>query len=111
MNQPLAVTSLLAAGSETDQLRELLRGVIDPELGVDIVGLGLLYDLDLHDRVAAVTMTTTTPACPMGTYLTEEVERTLLDSGSVDRVELVLTHSPAWTPEMMSDETKRMFGW
>lgn len=111
VNQPLAIAALLSGSSETDQLRELLREVIDPELGVDIVGLGLVYGLELSHRVAAVTMTTTTPACPMGSYLSEEVERVLLESGSVDRVELVLTHTPAWTPEMMSPETRRIFGW
>jgi metal-sulfur cluster biosynthetic enzyme len=102
---------LLDAGDEVDQLRELLHEVIDPELGVDIVSLGLLYGLEVNGRVAAVLLTTTTPACPLGGYLSDEVERVLLDSGAVDRVEVALTHSPPWTPEMMSDAAKRGFGW
>ncbi|WP_186526077.1 metal-sulfur cluster assembly factor [Leekyejoonella antrihumi] len=108
---PLSITSLLDPGSEADQLREQLHEVIDPELGVDIVSLGLLYGLELHERVAAVLITTTTPACPMGSYLTEEVERVLLASGSVDRVMVEMTHYPPWTPEMMSADTKAKFGW
>jgi len=108
---PLSITSLLENPSEVDQLRAQLHEVIDPELGVDIVSLGLLYGLELHNRVAAVLITTTTPACPMGSYITEEVERVLLESGSVDRVEIEMTHNPLWTPEMMSAETKQMFGW
>lgn len=108
---PLSVTRLLEPGTETEQLREELRDVIDPELGLDIVSLGLVYGLELNGRVAAVTITTTTPACPLGEYLTDEVRRVLLDSGAVDRAEVVITHRPAWTPEMMSVDARRAFGW
>jgi len=108
---PLSITRLLEAGTEDDQLREMMRDVIDPELGVDIVSLGLVYGLELNGRVAAVLITTTTPACPLGSYLSEEIERVLLDSGAVDRVEVTITHSPPWTAQMMSASTKRAFGW
>lgn len=102
---------LLDGGDEVDQLHELLHEVIDPELGIDIVSLGLLYGLEVNNRVAAVLLTTTTPACPLGGYLSDEVERVLLSSGAVDRVEIALTHSPPWTPELMSESVKRRFGW
>jgi metal-sulfur cluster biosynthetic enzyme len=108
---PLSVARLLGPGTETGHLREALRDVIDPELGIDIVSLGLVYGLEVNDRVAAVVLTTTTPACPLGEYLTDEVRRVLLAGGAVDRVEVVITHAPAWTPEMMADETKLVFGW
>lgn len=107
----LSVTRFLAPGTETAQLREELRSVIDPELGIDIVSLGLVYGVELNGRVAAVVMTTTTPACPLGEYLTDEVRRVLVESGAVDRVEVVITHAPAWSAEMMSAETKQAFGW
>ena len=99
--------------TETGQLREVLRDVIDPELGIDIVSLGLVYGLEVNDRVAAVvlTTTTTTPACALGEYITDEVRGVLLAGGAVDRVEVVITHEPAWTPEMMADDTKQAFGW
>jgi len=109
--EPLSVTRLLRPGSETEQLRDALREVIDPELGIDIVSLGLVYGLELNNRVAAVVLTTTTPACPLGEYITDEVRRVLLAWGAVDRVEVVITHEPAWTPEMMSDDTNQAFGW
>lgn len=109
--EPLSITRLLAPGTEADQLREQLREVIDPELGVDIVSLGLVYGVELNGRVAAVTLTTTTPACPLGDYITGEASRVLLGSGAVDRAEIVLTYAPPWSPAMMSDETKRAFGW
>jgi len=108
---PLSVTRLLDAGSEVEQLRELLRGVPDPELGVDIVSLGLVYGLEVNDRKAAVLATTTTPACPLGDYITAEIERVLLESGAVDHVLVEITYNPPWTPDMMSDETKQAFGW
>lgn len=108
---PLSIMRLLDPGTEADQLRELLREVIDPELGVDIVSLGLVYGIEIGDRFAEVLITTTTPACPLGAYITEEIDRVLMDSGSVDRVEVEITHSPPWTAEMMSTETKRAFGW
>ena len=107
----MSVTQFLGPGTEAGQLREALRNVIDPELGIDIVSLGLVYGLEVNDRVAAVVLTTTTPACPLGEYITGEVRRVLLAGGAVDRVEAVITHVPAWTPEMMADVTKRAFGW
>ncbi|MGV8968397.1 MAG: metal-sulfur cluster assembly factor [Cellulomonas sp.] len=107
----LSVTRLLAPGSEVAQLREALTDVIDPELGIDIINLGLVYGVEVNGRNAAVLMTTTTPACPLGEYLTDEVHRVLVTGGWVDQVEVVITHVPAWTPEMMSAETKQAFGW
>lgn len=93
------------------RLCEALREVIDPELGVDIVSLGLLYGLELADRTAEVVMTTTTPACPLGGYLSDEVERVLLGTDAVDRVEIDLVHEPAWSAAMMSEDVKQAFGW
>jgi metal-sulfur cluster biosynthetic enzyme len=107
---PLSITALLGA-SEADQLREMLRDVIDPELGVDIVSLGLVYGIELTGRTAAVLVTTTTPACPLGSYIADEVERVLIASGAVDQVLVEITHSPPWAPQLMSESTKRAFGW
>jgi metal-sulfur cluster biosynthetic enzyme len=108
---PLSITQLLGAASEADQLRELLRDVIDPELGVDIVSLGLVYGLEVENRVAKVVATMTTPACPLAEYLSAEIERALLAGGAVDRVEVEITYSPPWTPQMMAESARRMFGW
>lgn len=107
----MSITQLLDGGSEADQLRELLRDVIDPELGVDIVALGLVYGVEVSGRRAAVLTTTTTPSCPLGDYISSEIERVLLDSGAVDQVQVALTYHPPWTPRMMSESTKRSFGW
>lgn len=109
--EPLSITQLIGPGTEVDQLRELLRGVPDPELGVDIVSLGLVYDIEIAGRRVGVLATTTTPACPLGDYITTEIERVLLDSGAADSVHVELTYEPRWTPEMMDDATKKRFGW
>ena len=108
---PLSITHLLDYPGEVEQFRELLRDVIDPELGVDIVSLGLVYGLDVTDRNAAVLTTTTTPACPLGDYLSAEIERVLLGSGAVDQVSVQITHAPRWTPDMMDEAAKRTLGW
>ena len=108
---PLSVTRLLRPGTETEQMRDALRDVIDPELGIDIVSLGLVYGLEVSDPVAAVVLTTTAPACPLGEYITNQVRLVLLAGGALGRVEVVITHVPAWTPEMMADDTKQAFGW
>ena len=66
---PLSITHLLDDPSEAGQLRELLREVIDPELGVNIVSLGLVYGVEVNERTVAVLATTTTPACPLADYI------------------------------------------
>lgn len=106
----MSITQLLD-GDDADQLRELLRDVIDPELGVDIVSLGLVYGIEVNGRAVAVLATTTTPACPLGDYISAEIERVLLESGAVDGVTVQITHSPPWTPHMMEESTRRAFGW
>jgi metal-sulfur cluster biosynthetic enzyme len=111
MSGPLSITQLLAGGTEADQLRELLRDVIDPELGVDIVSLGLVYGIEVNGRTVAVLATTATPACPLGDYISAEIERALLASGAVDRIAVEITHSPPWSPDLMSESTKQAFGW
>jgi metal-sulfur cluster biosynthetic enzyme len=101
---------LPAAPDDAAVLAEL-RAVIDPELGVNIVDLGLVYGSRVESGVARITMTTTTPACPIGSYLEQEIRRALLGLDGVIDVDVVLTHEPPWSPELMSDEAKIELGW
>ena len=85
--------------------------VIDPELGVNIVDLGLVYRAEVVDGVAHVLMTTTTPACPIGSFLSDQVRWALLGVDGIHEVEIELTHEPPWSPNRMSDEAKVQMGW
>jgi len=103
-----------APGREGDtlaeQVREALRLVIDPELGFNIVDLGLIYDVAATEEGAVhITMTTTTRGCPATNYLKEGSREA---AGSVEgtrAVEVDLTYEPPWTPQMMSPEAKTHF--
>lgn len=83
-----------------------LRNVYDPEIGLDVVNLGLIYQVYFDDDQLKlkVTMTLTTQFCPMGESIIDEVHSTLLASFSDYTVEITLTFEPAWTHEMISDE-------
>jgi metal-sulfur cluster biosynthetic enzyme len=94
-----------------EQVREALRLVIDPELGVNVVDLGLVYDVRIDDGSVRVSMTMTTPACPLGESLAEEAEAAIrqnvpgVTSASVD-----LVWEPPWRPSMMSDAARARLG-
>ena len=95
-----------------DSLREALRGVVDPEAGMNIVDLGLVYDVAVSADGVRVVMTTTSPACPVGELITDEVEVALRAVLPADvPVDVTLTWSPAWDSSMMSDAARRHFGW
>lgn len=98
-----------AAGSSdlADRIRKALRQVIDPELGHNIVDLGLVYDVTVEEGgVVRVTMTTTTPGCPATSYLKNGVGESASNVPGVEFVDVKLTYEPRWAPEMMSPEAK-----
>lgn len=91
-----------------NEIRDALRSVIDPELGINIVDLGLVYGVTVEGPRVRVDMTMTTPACPLGDYL-----RDLVEAGvkrripGVERVDVELVWDPPWNPDMMSDAARR----
>lgn len=93
-----------------NQVIDILRTVIDPEIGINIVDLGLVYDVSINDQIIDITMTLTTPGCPMHGSITDWVQRiiTMTIPGSTVNVNLVW--EPRWTPEKMSDEAKQQLG-
>jgi metal-sulfur cluster biosynthetic enzyme len=109
----LDLPSLLGGQPGPDTLRDLLRDVIDPEIGINIVDLGLLYDTRLSgDGTAAIRMTLTTPGCPLGGYLTDAIHDTLRDVPGVTGVDVQVVWDPPWDPDaMMSDWAKDQLGW
>lgn len=84
-----------------DQVYRKLIGVMDPELGLSIVKLGLVYDLAIAEGDVTVIMTMTTPACPLGEVLTGDVERRVGELPWVTSVAVRIVWEPRWTPAMM----------
>jgi len=92
-------------------VKEALRLVIDPELGYNIVDLGLVYNVAIEDGgVANITMTTTTRGCPATNYLKDGARDAAWSVNGIEFVDVKLTYEPPWTPEMMSAEAKRHLG-
>ena len=99
-------------GAASDpRVLEALRQVVDPELGINIVDLGLVYGSEVRDGQVHVAMTMTTPACPMEELLMEMVHAAILRGLPEERsVEVDLVWEPAWKPEMMSPSAKAQLG-
>jgi metal-sulfur cluster biosynthetic enzyme len=93
-----------------EEVMDALRDVIDPELGLDFVELGLIYNVAIDDGTVSVTYTLTTPGCPIGPQVTEQIEEFVSDLDDVKAVESTLTFEPAWSPELMSDDAKFALG-
>ncbi|HIP88830.1 MAG TPA: metal-sulfur cluster assembly factor [Thermococcus paralvinellae] len=90
---------------------EKLKEVIDPEIGIDVVNLGLIYDVDVRpDNTVYVKMTMTTPGCPLTMWLLKAVEEKVLEIPGVKDAEIELTFDPPWTPERISEEYKKKLG-
>src|SRR3989304_66860 len=95
-----------------ERIREALRTVIDPEVGMNVVDLGLVYGIEAGGDAVRISMTMTTPACPMSSYITEQAQeavRKLLPA--IQAVTVDLGWDPPWHPGMMSDHAKQHFGW
>jgi len=91
-----------------DDVREALREVIDPEIGVNIVDLGLVYRIAIDNHSVFVTMMMTSPACPLRDYLQDLVDSTVTSRlPSVRRVVVDIVFDPPWREEMMSDAARR----
>jgi metal-sulfur cluster biosynthetic enzyme len=93
-----------------EDVYEALEEVIDPELGLDFVSLGLVYDVDIQDSDVFVTFTLTTPACPIGPQVTEQMREFVGDLEGVSDVHPKMVFDPPWSPEMMTEDAKFALG-
>lgn len=108
-----------AAGTERPwpwppgEVHEMLRKVMDPEVGVNIVDLGLIHDVLVHpEQGVRVRMTMTSAACPMSEMLLDDIDRVLQRALPPDTpVEVELVWEPPWTPARMSAEARELLGW
>ena len=94
-----------------DDVYEVLEEVIDPELGLDFVSLGLVYDVEIEESEVYVTFTLTTPACPIGPLVTEQMRELVGEIEGVDKVHPKMVFDPPWSPEMMSEDAKFALGY
>ena len=99
-----------------DLVRSALKNVIDPEIGLDIVNLGLVYRVDIIEsgRVVDIDMTLTTPACPAGPQIIEQVKREVTALGDIyknlEDIRVNLVWTPFWSPAMMTEEARDQLG-
>lgn len=89
---------------------EALKEVYDPELHYNIVDLGLVYEVKVHDGNVHILMTLTTPACPIGPMIVEQIEENVRLLPGVRDVDVELTFEPMWTPDRMSEEARMELG-
>lgn len=105
-----------AAGEESSPVsaetaRKALRAVKDPELGLNIIDIGLVYDVTVtDDGVAHVKMTLTSPGCPAGAEITGDVKQTLLDLEGITEVDIEIVWEPYWTPDRMDPRVRAFLG-
>ncbi|MFQ5692060.1 MAG: metal-sulfur cluster assembly factor [Nitrospinota bacterium] len=100
----------LGTGAE-ERIREALRSVVDPELGINVVDLGLVYHVEARDGRARVVMTLTTPACPIFPHLRSVAETAIRERvPDVRAVDIELVWEPPWEPAMMSEAARRQLG-
>jgi metal-sulfur cluster biosynthetic enzyme len=89
---------------------QALSAILDPEFGVNIVDLGLIYGVDCVDGQVTVVMTLTTPTCPAGVWIHEGVRLALAGLPCVKKSEVNLVFDPPWSPERLSDNARRQLG-
>jgi metal-sulfur cluster biosynthetic enzyme len=93
-----------------EEIMEALENVIDPELGLDFVSLGLVYDVEIEGQDVYITFTLTSPGCPIGPQVSEQMQEFVGEIEGVERVFPKMTFSPPWSPENMSEDAKFALG-
>ena len=93
-----------------EMIRESLKGILDPELGLNIVDLGLIYDIEIQDGDVQVAFTLTAMGCPIGPMIGEQIQETVMALPEVKTVSAELVFNPPWDPSRMSDEIREELG-
>lgn len=93
-----------------EEVEEALTNVIDPELGLDFVELGLVYDIEVDGATVDITFTLTTPACPIGPQVSEQMKEFVGELDGVEAVNPRMVFTPPWSPERMSEDAKFALG-
>ncbi|MCC6738741.1 MAG: metal-sulfur cluster assembly factor [Planctomycetia bacterium] len=94
------------------KVTEVLRTIVDPELGLDVVGLGLVYEVEIEGQNVWVKMTMTSQACPVGPQILDGARRAITAGvPGVAKCDVQLVWDPPWKPDMMSPEARKAMGW
>jgi metal-sulfur cluster biosynthetic enzyme len=93
-----------------DTIYESLKQIYDPEVGISIVDMGLIYGLDIEDNKVSVVMTLTSPGCPAGPQILGQIDSSLKALEGVEDVDIQVVWSPPWTPDMLSEEARDQLG-
>ncbi len=94
-----------------DEVNDALTNVIDPELGLDFMELGLVYEVEVDGGQVHITFTLTSPGCPIGPQVSEQMKEFVGELDGVEDVHPHMTFNPPWTPEMMSEDAKFALGY
>ena len=93
-----------------EQVEQALTNVIDPELGLDFVELGLVYEIEVEDDEVHVTFTLTSPGCPIGPQVSDQMREYVGELEGVAKVHPKMVFSPPWSPDLMSEDAKFALG-
>ena len=93
-----------------ESVLESIKQIIDPEIGINIVDMGLIYEVDIDDTTVDITMTLTSPGCPAGGQLINGTQHVTQQLDGVEEVNVSVVWTPRWTPELMSEEAKDELG-
>jgi metal-sulfur cluster biosynthetic enzyme len=104
------VTAALEADARANAVRDALRAVIDPELGIDIVALGLVYGVEMIGSRAFVRYTLTSMGCPIAPLIAQEIARVASSVDGVEAVEAECVFDPPWSPDRMEEEARMSLG-
>jgi metal-sulfur cluster biosynthetic enzyme len=94
-----------------EEVQDALSNVIDPELGLDFVELGLVYDIAIDGGDVYITFTLTSPGCPIGPQVTDQMREFVEELDGVTAVHPTMTFNPPWSPDLMSEDAKFALGY
>ena len=93
-----------------DEVYEALRDVYDPEIPINVVDLGLIYDVKVEEANVDIKMTLTFAGCGMGPYIAQQAEWRLAELENIDDINVEMVFDPPWTPDMITEEGKKLLG-
>jgi len=94
-----------------EEVMDALKKCFDPEIGINVVDLGLIYDIRIDEKKVDIDMTLTTPGCPLHTLIAQDAYEKVASVDGIDDVNVNVVWEPAWTPDRLSDEAKKMLGY